>query len=310
MGARSGIVIAISLALNVLGTLLIMWLFNIELQRISLGALIIALSMLVDNAIVVVEGVLVGRQRGENILSAISNVVKRSMLPLLGATIIAILAFAPIGLSNDATGEYCRSLFEVLMISLMLSWFTALTLTPVFAKWAFQNHKIPPVDENQPVKQPYDGWLFRNYRRVLNQLLQHRSITLVILSGLLVASIYGFSGVRQSFFPASNTPIFFVDVWLPYGTDIGYTESVTAEIEKHIKQQKGVTDTVGTIGQGAMRFMLTYNAERQYANYAQIMVRTDRLDRIPGLIGEIEQFIQDEYPQVNVRLKRIMFAIE
>ncbi|MCK8540355.1 efflux RND transporter permease subunit [Yersinia ruckeri] len=308
MGARSGIVIAISLALNVLGTLLIMWLFNIELQRISLGALIIALSMLVDNAIVVVEGVLVGRQRGENILSAISNVVKRSMLPLLGATIIAILAFAPIGLSNDATGEYCRSLFEVLMISLMLSWFTALTLTPVFAKWAFQNHKIPPVDENQPVKQPYDGWLFRNYRRVLNQLLQHRSITLVILSGLLVASIYGFSGVRQSFFPASNTPIFFVDVWLPYGTDIGYTESVTAEIEKHIKQQKGVTDTVGTIGQGAMRFMLTYNAERQYANYAQIMVRTDRLDRIPGLIGEIEQFIQDEYPQVNVRLKRIMFG--
>ncbi|MCW6538721.1 efflux RND transporter permease subunit [Yersinia ruckeri] len=308
MGARSGIVIAISLALNVLGTLLIMWLFNIELQRISLGALIIALSMLVDNAIVVVEGVLVGRQRGENILSAISNVVKRSMLPLLGATIIAILAFAPIGLSNDATGEYCRSLFEVLMISLMLSWFTALTLTPVFAKWAFQNQKIPPVDENQPVKQPYDGWLFRNYRRVLNQLLQHRSITLVILSGLLVASIYGFSGVRQSFFPASNTPIFFVDVWLPYGTDIGYTESVTAEIEKHIKQQKGVTDTVGTIGQGAMRFMLTYNAERQYANYAQIMVRTDRLDRIPGLIGEIEQFIQDEYPQVNVRLKRIMFG--
>ncbi|CNH94175.1 multidrug transporter AcrB [Yersinia ruckeri] len=308
MGARSGIVIAISLALNVLGTLLIMWLFNIELQRISLGALIIALSMLVDNAIVVVEGVLVGRQRGENILSAISNVVKRSMLPLLGATIIAILAFAPIGLSNDATGEYCRSLFEVLMISLMLSWFTALTLTPVFAKWAFQNQKIPPVDENQPVKQPYDGWLFRNYRRVLNQLLQHRSITLVILSGLLVASIYGFSGVRQSFFPASNTPIFFVDVWLPYGTDIGYTESVTAEIEKHIKQQKGVTDTVGTIGQGAMRFMLTYNAERQYANYAQIMVRTDRLDRIPGLIDEIEQFIQDEYPQVNVRLKRIMFG--
>lgn len=116
-----------------------MWLFNIELQRVSLGALIIALSMLVDNAIVVVEGVVVGRQRGDSISTAIGNVVKRSKMPLLGATIIAILAFAPIGLSNDATGEYCKSLFQVLLISLMLSWITALTLTPVFAKWAFQN---------------------------------------------------------------------------------------------------------------------------------------------------------------------------
>ncbi|CNE73943.1 efflux RND transporter permease subunit [Yersinia nurmii] len=308
MGARSGIVIALSLALNVLGTLLIMWLFNIELQRISLGALIIALSMLVDNAIVVVEGVLVGRQRGDNIFTAISKVVKRSMLPLLGATIIAILAFAPIGLSNDSTGEYCRSLFEVLLISLMLSWFTALTLTPVFAKWAFQNQKSAPVDEDKPVKQPYDGWLFRNYRAVLNKLLQHRSITLVVLTAMLVASIYGFGSVRQSFFPASNTPIFFVDLWLPYGTDISYTENIAAEVEKHIKEQEGVTDTVGTIGQGAMRFMLTYNGERQYANYAQIMVRTDRLDRIPGLIEETEQFMQDEYPQVNARVKRIMFG--
>ncbi len=112
MGVRSGIIIALSLALNVLGTLLIMYIWGIELQRISLGALIIALSMLVDNAIVIVEGVLIARQQGSPLLGAINYVIRRSALPLLGATIIAILAFAPIGLSQDSTGEYCKSLFQ------------------------------------------------------------------------------------------------------------------------------------------------------------------------------------------------------
>jgi multidrug efflux pump subunit AcrB len=137
---RSGIIIALSLALNVLGTLLIMYIWGIELQRISLGALIIALSMLVDNAIVIVEGVLIARQQGSPLLGAINYVIRRSALPLLGATIIAILAFAPIGLSQDSTGEYCKSLFQVLLISLMLSWFSALTITPVLIKWWLFKH--------------------------------------------------------------------------------------------------------------------------------------------------------------------------
>ncbi|MDR6353329.1 efflux RND transporter permease subunit, partial [Pantoea sp. SORGH_AS_0659] len=135
MGVRSGMVIAASLALNVLGTLLIMYLFKLELQRVSLGALIISLSMLVDNAIVVVEGIKVDRQRGKPLQQTMMQMVKRSALPLLGATVIAIIAFAPIGLSQDSTGEYCKSLFQVLLISLLLSWITALTLTPVFVQW-------------------------------------------------------------------------------------------------------------------------------------------------------------------------------
>ena len=308
MGVRSGLVIAASLALNVLGTLLLMKLFNIELQRVSLGALVIALSMLVDNAIVIVEGVLVGRQQGESTLKAITNVVKRTMFPLLGATIIAILAFAPIGLSNDATGEYCKSLFQVLLISLMLSWFTALTLTPVFTKWAFEKQKMAQPEADGEVKTPYDGWLFRIYRNVLRKLLHQRTITLSVLVALLVASVIGFGQVRQSFFPPSNTPIFFVDLWLPYGTDIGYTEEVAAKIEGHIREQAGVSDTMVTIGQGAMRFMLTYNAQRQYSNYAQVMVRAEQLNQIPQMIDQIEGYVRDQYPQVSIQAKRIMFG--
>ncbi|PVZ82447.1 MFS transporter [Serratia sp. S1B] len=308
MGGRSGMVIAASLALNVLGTLLIMKLLNIELQRISLGALVISLSMLVDNAIVIVEGILIGRQMGESTLKATSNVIKRTMLPLLGGTVIAILAFAPIGLSNDATGEYCKSLFQVLLISLMLSWVTALTLTPVFTKWAFEKQKVVEPNPDEPAKNPYDGKVFRIYRSLLAKLLGQRAITLTVLAALLVASVIGFGSVRQSFFPPSNTPIFFVDMWLPYGTDIAYTEKIAAEIEQHIKVQEGVSDTMVTVGQGAMRFMLTYNAQRQYSNYAQVMVRAKQLNQIPAMTEQIERYVRSNYPQVNVQAKRIMFG--
>lgn len=255
MGLRSGIIIAFSLALNVLGTLLIMYLWGIELQRISLGALIIALSMLVDNAIVIVEGVLIARQQGSSLMNAISNIIRRSALPLLGATVIAILAFAPVGLSQDSTGEYCKSLFQVLLISLMLSWFSALTITPVLIKWwLFKRDAAPPeADETDP----YDKRIYRIYQAVLNALLRRKAPTLVVMTALLAAAIWGFGSVRQNFFPSSSTPIFFVDLWLPYGTDIKWTEKMTGDIEKTINGQPGVETTVSTIGQGSMRFILT-----------------------------------------------------
>ena len=306
MGVRSGIIIAFSLALNVLGTLLIMYLWGIELQRISLGALIIALSMLVDNAIVIVEGVLIARQQGSSLLTAINYIIRRSALPLLGATIIAILAFAPIGLSQDSTGEYCKSLFQVLLISLMLSWFSALTITPVLIKWwLFKNDNTP---EKSPDTDPYNKPFYRLYQRLLNTLLQHKTPTLVVMAALLAASVWGFGSVRQNFFPSSNTPIFFVDLWLPYGTDIQWTEKMTSDIEKTINGQPGVVTTVSTIGQGSMRFILTYSGQRQYSNYAQIMVRMDDQRNISPLTRHVDEYIARHYPQVNASTKRVMFG--
>jgi len=303
MGVRSGMVIAASLALNVLGTLLIMYLFKLELQRVSLGALIISLSMLVDNAIVVVEGIKVDRQRGKPLQQAMMQMVKRSALPLLGATVIAIIAFAPIGLSQDSTGEYCKSLFQVLLISLLLSWITALTLTPVFVQWMDGRQAI-----SKETTQPYQGVVFRLYRRVLTTLLRFRITTLVLMAACLAASIYGFGYVKQNFFPASNTPIFFTDLWLPYGTDIQYTAQTAREIEGWINQQPGVSSTVTTIGQGAMRFTLTYDATRQYSNYAQIMVRVQDARQLEMLAQHTEQHIGEHFPQVTERIKRINFG--
>lgn len=303
MGVRSGMVIAASLALNVLGTLLIMYLFKLELQRVSLGALIISLSMLVDNAIVVVEGIKVDRQRGKPLQQAMMQMVKRSALPLLGATVIAIIAFAPIGLSQDSTGEYCKSLFQVLLISLLLSWITALTLTPVFVQWMDGGQAI-----SKETAQPYQGVVFRLYRRVLTTLLRFRITTLLLMAACLAISIYGFGYVKQNFFPASNTPIFFTDLWLPYGTDINYTAQTAREIEGWISQQPGVTSTVTTIGQGAMRFTLTYDATRQYSNYGQIMVRVQDAKQLETLAQQTEQHIREHFPQVTERIKRINFG--
>ncbi|SPZ45250.1 Efflux pump membrane transporter BepE [Plesiomonas shigelloides] len=336
MGAKSGIVIALSLALNVLGTLFIMKMLDIELQRISLGALVISLSMLVDNSIVIVEGVLIAGKQGKSLLAAIRYAVGKTMLPLLGATIIAILAFAPIGLSNDSTGEYCKSLFQVLLISLMLSWFIALTITPVLMKWIFKDHgegtltEVSTVDEKaadatvkpadvaatetltedseQKDEAIYSGVVFRIYMGTLDKLLRFKTPTLLILGALLALSIWGFGSVRQSFFPPSNTPIFFVDLWLPFNTDIKHTERVAAEIEQHIREKEPVKGTVVTTGQGALRFILTYNAQRLYSNYAQILVKTDDLQVIPGMVKEIESYIRAQYPDVRVQSKRIMFG--
>lgn len=305
MGLRSGLVIAASLALNVLGTLLIMNLFSLELQRISLGALIISLSMLVDNAIVVVEGVKIDHQRGQPLQQAMNRMIRRSALPLLGATVIAIIAFAPIGLSQDSTGEYCKSLFQVLLISLMLSWVTALTLTPVFIRWS---EKCQPA--RQPVQQaaPYQGVVFRLYRQMLSSLLRFRLTTLTVMVALLAVSLYGFGLVKQNFFPSSSTPIFFTDLWLPYGTDIHYTAETAASIARFINQDPAVEATVTTVGQGALRFTLTYDGARQYSNFAQIMVRVKDARQLDALALQTEHFIQQHYPQVNERIKRIQFG--
>lgn len=306
MGLSSGIIIALSLALNVLGTLFIMYLWGLELQRISLGVLIIALSMLVDNAIVVVEGLLISRQQGVSGVKALNLIVRRSALPLLGATIIAILAFAPIGLSQDSTGEYCKSLFQVLLISLMLSWFTALTITPALVKWWLFKTESPLKQPSEFA--PYSGSFYRLYQRILNTLLAHKTATLSVMAVLLALAIWGFGSVRQNFFPSASTPIFFVDLWLPYGSDITSTEKMASDIEKIIDGRPGVVSTVSTIGHGSMRFILTYNGQRQYSNYAQIMVRMDNERNIGVLTSQLDTVIAQDYPQVNASTNRVMFG--
>ncbi|SFR46180.1 Multidrug efflux pump subunit AcrB [Pseudidiomarina maritima] len=308
MGLRSGVLIGGVLLITVLGSFIFMYLMDIQLQRVSLGALIIALGMLVDNAIVIAEGMLVGVRRGLSRIQAASDVVQQNIWPLLGATAIAVIAFAPIGLSRDASGEYANSLFWVLFISLLLSWFTAITLTPFLGNILFRKDARARSAREQPEDDDhvYNHWVFRGYRVMLHRFLAWRKTTIAVMLLLLIAAGYGFTTIKQSFFPPSTTPMAFVDLWYPQGTDIRATAQQVKQLEHYLNEQSdsdGLVFTAATIGQGAPRFTLTYLVEKSYESYAQLILRADNTDQLEQVLLDFEDFLRTEQPDVEYKMK-------
>lgn len=306
MGLRSGLLIGLILLLTVLGTFIFMQQLGIELQRVSLGALIIALGMLVDNAIVVVEGILIGMQRRLSLKEAASLIIKQTQWPLLGATVIAVVAFAPIGLSSDATGEFAGSLFWVLLISLLLSWFTAVSLTPFFASLFF---KLPQANNSDASAQApvevYQGLIFTIYRQMLGTILRHRTLSYIGLVVALLAAFIGFGQVKQVFFPASNTPMFLIDLWQPAGTDIRHSLAQSQQVVSFLKQQPQVTDITSTVGRGADRFMLTYQPEKMFPSYSQLIIRVKDKAELDSVMAKTREYIETQMPELQLKLKRL-----
>ncbi|MCY9824892.1 efflux RND transporter permease subunit [Vibrio chagasii] len=302
MGLRSGLLIGLILLLTVFGTFIFMQYFKIDLQRISLGALVIALGMLVDNAIVVVEGILIGTQKGRTRMQAATDIVTQTKWPLLGATVIAVTAFAPIGLSEDSTGEYCGTLFTVLLISLMLSWFTAISITPFFADIFFKGQK---VDADNEGKDPYNGMVFVVYKNFLEFCMKRAWLTMIVLVIGLGASVYGFGFVKQAFFPSSTTPMFQVDVWMPEGTDIRATNTKLKVLESWLAEQDEVEHITTTAGKGLQRFMLTYAPEKSYSAYGEITVRVKSYEVLEGLMKRFRKHVNGQFPEIDYKLKQI-----
>ncbi|WP_305837959.1 efflux RND transporter permease subunit [Photobacterium leiognathi] len=305
MGLRSGLLIGLILLLTVLGTFVFMKWLAIDLQRISLGALVIALGMLVDNAIVVVEGILIGMQKGRTRMQAASDIVTQTKWPLLGATVIAVMAFAPIGLSQDSTGEYCRTLFTVLLISLMLSWFTAISLTPFFADLFFKNVKVDQADDQ---KDPYGSIFFVVYRKSLEFCMRQAWMTVIVLILMLGGSVYGFTLLKQSFFPASTTPMFMVDVWLPEGTDIRATNDTLKQLEEVVGAEEGVEYVSSSAGKGSQRFMLTYAPEKSYAAYGELIVRVDSFESVVPVMKKFREQLDKDFPEIEYKAKLVMLG--
>lgn len=302
MGWRVGFVVGATLLLTVLGTVLFMRLFNIEMERISLGALIIAMGMLVDNAIVIAEGMLINMQRGISAKLAASDAAKRTQIPLLGATVIGIMAFSGIGLSPDSTGEFLFSLFAVMGISLLLSWVLAITVTPLFGYYMLK------VSDKNLKDDPYDGSVYRLYQRFLQRALRARGFTVIVLVLLTGGCFYAFGFVKQAFFPDSNTPIFYVNYQLPQGTDIRATASDMAGIDAMIRQQPGVVAVTTLVGQGASRFMLTYNPEQPNTAYGQFIVEMEDRHQIDPLAEVLRRELPPAYPDADIRTQKLVFG--
>jgi multidrug efflux pump subunit AcrB len=306
MGLRSGLIIGLILFLTISGTMILMNMTGVILERISLGALIIALGMLVDNAIVITEGMLVAIQRGKDRLEAAKEVVKRTAWPLLGSTAIAILAFGAIGLSDDRTGEYCRSLFIVLLLALGLSWVTAVTITPLFGYLM-----IKTGNQNKPGQtpaDPYSGRFYQLYRRFLVTCMNARSITIVVLLSLWGLSLFGFQFVQRSFFPDSTRAQFMVDVWLPVGTRLDESDRITEKMRQSISGIPGITHITTSVGQGTLRFLLTYSPERFDTSFAQFLVDVESHNRIAEILPEVQQILSENHPDALIIAKRFLLG--
>ncbi|OAN90607.1 multidrug transporter AcrB [Marinobacter sp. EhC06] len=301
MGWRIGLVVGATLLLTVLGTLLLMAILDIEMERISLGALIIAMGMLVDNAIVVAEGMVINIRRGLSATEAASASARRTQIPLLGATVIGVMAFAGIGLSDDVTGEFLFSLFMVIMISLLLSWLLAITVTPLFGFYFLKNARVDDSD-------PHSGLVYRVYKKILIRALRGRGIISSLLVGITALCIWGFGLLPQAFFPNSNTPMFFVNYLLPNGTDIRATERDANAISRYLLEHEGIEAVATFIGRGATRFMLTYAPEQPNSAYAQFIIVARDLETIDTLDPKIYRELNEAYPQAEVRTQRIKFG--
>src|SRR5690606_8527948 len=268
-----------------------------------LGALIIAMGMLVDNAVVICDGMLIQKQRGMNILDASRQTLQQTQWPLLGATIIGILAFAGIGLSQDTTGEFLFSLFFVIAVSLLLSWLLALLVVPLFGHYLLECKDDRQADE---ADEAYSGPIYNRYRRVAGAVLARPWLTLGVLVVLTVLSMLGFSRVPQSFFPPSSTPLFYVNLFLPQGTHIRETSRTAEDVEGYLKGLEGVTEVSTFVGAGASRFMLTYAPEQPNSSLMHFLVRTEDAEVIAELVGEVNQTLPGRYPSADVAAAQFM----
>ncbi|WP_309043563.1 efflux RND transporter permease subunit [Marinobacter sediminicola] len=302
MGLRSGLIIGAVLLITIMGTFIFMNIYAINLERISLGALIIALGMLVDNAIVVTDGIRMRMQQGEDALSAASKVVSQTAIPLLGATAIAVTAFAAIGTSDDSTGEYTRSLFSVILISLSLSWFTAVTVTPLLC------HKFLKTTVAGDDQQAYSSGFYRKYQGMLHKAIQHRWLTIGITAMLFVVAVVGFGSVKQSFFPDSTRPQFYVDLWFPGDADISTASEGSRAFEDILAGYEGVTRVTTQVGGSSPRFLLTYSPEQPSPNFARILVDVENYETLAQLTEKAQQELETLRPGVGVNVKKFVLG--
>ncbi len=302
MGWRAAVVVGGSLLLTVSFTFFFMYLWDIKVERISLGALIIAMGMLVDNAIVVAEGMQVQMRRGRKAVEAATEVARRTQIPLLGATIIGIMAFAGIGLSPDSSGEFLFTLFAVISISLMLSWLLAVTVTPLLASYFFR------TDTSGDAKDPYDTFFFRGYSAVVRGALRVRWIVIIALIGATVAGVGAMGLVKQQFFPPATTPLVYFNYKGVQGTSIATASDDLVVIEDWLLEHPSVEAVSTTIGASMTRFLLTYTPEDPDPSYGQLVIRVAEHTDIPALRDDLSAFAARSIPWAETRVQQIIYG--
>lgn len=301
LGVRSGLVVALSIPLVLAMTFLAMYLMGIELQRISLGALIIALGLLVDDAIIAVEMMALKLEQGWDKTRAATYAYTATAFPMLTGTLITAAGFLPVGFAKSGTGEYVYSLFQVVGIALVLSWIVAVLFTPYLGFKLLKEEKHAHHDEDAV----YTKGFYLVFRRFMHFCLRQRVWVMAITLAAFVGSLLLFKAVPQQFFPASDRAELMVDLWMPNASTFSASEREVKVLEEKLKADPDIEAVTSFVGEGAPRFYLPLDVQTPNLNLGEMMVMTKGGEARERAVARIGKLLRTEFPNVRGRVNRL-----
>ena len=308
LGLRTGLVVSSLIPMTILSSLLVMGLFGIGLDQMSLAALIISLGLLVDNAIVMSESILVGMNEGKKALQAAIDSATELRIPLLTASLTTAAAFLPIYLAESTTGEYTAPLFKVVSITLLCSWLLSLTMIPLLAV-QFMRAKGSAAEAS------YNSRLYQRYRGFLLACLRHRLVSLAAVVVIFFAGMQLFAYVPATFFPARDVATFTAEFELPIGAPIERTEAMIGVIEDYIDaelrathEREGIVNWGAFIGQGPPRFTMTYSPTMASPEYGMLLINTTSYEVVDELVTKLERFALETFPDVKPTVRSLLYG--
>ena len=308
LGIRTGLIVASLIPATIVLSFVCMDIFSITINQISLAALIIALGLLVDNAIVMAESIMVRRQRGEDKISAAIAAGNEMRIPLLISSLTTAAAFLAIFLAESAVGEYTADIFKVVTIALLSSWLMGMTFIPLMTIGFMHIKSGLPSRESENA---YGGLMYRIYRAVLLPSLRFRVVPLLLVTILFFIAIWAIKFVPSAFIPESTDPLINAKFNMPRGTDIAVTESIMIDLEKHMLDQHVATDShdgiigiLSFIGVGPPRYVLAINPEQPSSHTGAMVIDTTDHQIIPDIIAEVQSYAATKYPDLEVQMKK------
>jgi multidrug efflux pump subunit AcrB len=301
LGARTGMVVVISIPLVLAATSLCMYLFGIGLHKVSLGTLVLALGLLVDDAIIAVEMMAVKLEQGFDRVRAAAFAYTSTAFPMLTGTLVTVAGFLPIALAKSATGEYTRSIFEVSAIALLLSWLAAVVVIPLLGFHILSEHPGEPAEHHDI----YDTKFYTRLRGWIGWCIDRRMVVLAVTLALFVVSLAGFAIVPQQFFPSSDRPELLVDLRLPEGASFAATLQTAQRFEATLAQRPEIEHFIDFVGTGAPRFYLPLDQQLPSPNLSQFVITAKSVrdrQRLAAALGEI---LRTEYATMRTRISRL-----
>ncbi|MEW5890223.1 MAG: efflux RND transporter permease subunit [Pseudomonadota bacterium] len=307
LGLRTGVVVALSIPLVLAGTFFLMWLFDIGLHKISLGALVLALGLLVDDAIIAVEMMATKMEQGWGRIKAASFAYTSTAMPMLSGTLVTAAGFLPIATAASSTGEYTRSIFQVSVIALLISWFAAVVFIP------YLGYKLLPDlarqaghnAEHHGEHDVYDTPFYRRFRKLVDWCVRYRKTVIGVTVALFVASVFGFRFVQQQFFPASTRPELLVDLRLPEGSSFAATLAEAKKLEAILAREEGIDNYVSWIGTGSPRFYLPLDQQLASLNFAQFVILTKGVQEREALRARLIRLFDADFTHLRANITRL-----